>query len=116
MGRDEELEASEAPAERPERAGAERAERADRDAAIDRIVAIGGQTRKPPPRSLWIAAIVVGTFGVGGFTAAMLAEPEPASASRPASSVDSFGLGSGLLIGAAVGIVIGYSIARQRAD
>jgi hypothetical protein len=103
MGRDEEPEAPEAAS-------------AASEAAIDRIVEIGRRTRKPAPRSLWIAAIVVGALAAGGFAAAMFADPQPTTASRIERSPDGAGLGSGLLIGVAVGIVIGYAIARQRRD
>jgi hypothetical protein len=86
------------------------------DAAIDRIVEVGRRTRKPTPRWLWIAAIVVGALAAGGFAVAMFAEPRPTTAVRAERSPDGAGLGSGLLIGVAVGIVIGYGIARQRGD
>jgi len=105
-------------------------------AAIEHIVNVGRQTRKAPPRWLWIVAIVVGALGAGGFAAAILAEPE-ASASHTVRAADEritragwrgggagdrlvpadrilSGVGSGLLIGIAVGLVIGYALARQR--
>jgi drug/metabolite transporter (DMT)-like permease len=89
----------------------------DTEAAVASIVEAGRRMRKPTPRWLWIAALIVGTIGVAGFAIAMLSEGEPASATHPAPrSSRSSGLGSGLVIGAAVGIVIGFSIARQRRD
>jgi protein-S-isoprenylcysteine O-methyltransferase Ste14 len=101
MGRDDEPEERAA----PPGAGPE--------AAIDRIVEIGRRTRKPTPRWLWIAAIVVGALAAGGFAAVMFAEPQPTTASRVERSPGGAGLGSGLIIGVAVGIVIGYAIARS---
>ena len=83
------------------------------DEAIDRIVEVGRRTRKPTPRWLWIAAIVVGALAAGGFAAAMFAEPPPTTAARAERSPGGAGLGSGLLIGVALGIVIGYAIARS---
>jgi hypothetical protein len=100
MGRDEEPEAPEAG-------------EGVSSVSIDRIVEIGRRTRKPTPRWLWIAAIVVGALAAGGFAAAMFAEPQPTMASRAERSPGGTGLGSGLVIGIAVGIVIGYAIARS---
>jgi hypothetical protein len=107
MGRHEEPEAHEATS-----AGGEGVS----TVSIDRIVEIGRRTRKPTPRWLWIAAIVVGALAAGGFAAAMFAEPQPTMASRAERSPRGAGLGSGLVIGIAVGIVIGYALARQRRD
>ena len=87
----------------------------DTEAAIERIVESGRRTRKPTPRWLWIAAIVVGGIAATGFAITMLTEGEPAGASQSAPRpAEHSGLGSGLVIGAAVGLVIGFSIARQR--
>ncbi len=87
----------------------------DTEAVIERIVESGRRTRKATPRWLWITAILVGAIAAAGFVIAMLTEGEPAGASQttPRPSEHS-GLGSGLVIGAAVGLVIGFSIARQR--
>ncbi len=86
------------------------------DAKINAILAHGRQTRTRSPRWLWILAAVVGAVCAVGFAVAMLGAGEPARPAverRPASGG---GLGIGLLIGGCVGIVIGFSIARQRAD
>jgi drug/metabolite transporter (DMT)-like permease len=101
-----------------------------RDEELLKIVELGRQTRKPTPRWLWIVAGIVGVVCATGFAIAMLGDrlsSRPASPTsrsttpgapagrgeierRPAGS----GLGAGLAIGAAAGIVIGFSIARQR--
>jgi hypothetical protein len=87
-----------------------------READIEAILAHGRRTRKRTPRWLWLLAGAVGVVCAVGFAIAMLGADEPvrpAVERRPASGG---GLGIGLLIGACVGIVIGFSIARQRAD
>jgi uncharacterized membrane-anchored protein YhcB (DUF1043 family) len=85
-----------------------------REAAIAAIGERGRSTRKRTPRWLWIAAGIVGGIAAIGFAIAMLSDGEPALASRTVQRSEHSGLGSGLVIGAAVGLVIGFSIARQR--
>lgn len=85
-----------------------------RDEDIQAIVELGRRTRKPTSRGLWIAATVVGAICVACFIAMMLVSREPPSRpveQRPAASS---GLGTGLVIGAGVGILIGFSMGRQR--
>jgi hypothetical protein len=89
-----------------------------REEDIEKIVERGRQTRKPTPRWLWIAAVIVGGVCMAGFAIAMFGKREP-MATREAATVEprsagGSGLGIGLVIGAGVGIVIGVSIARQR--
>ena len=90
---------------------------AAREAALTAIAERARGVRKAAPRWLWIAAIVVGGIAAVGFAIAMLSRGAP-TASQPAPragehpATDS-GL-SGLVIGAAIGIVIGYALARQR--
>jgi len=105
MGRDEQAEADDATPHAASEGGR---------LSIDQIIEVGRRTRTPPSRALWLAAIVVGILAVAGFAIAMLAEPEPTE--HVERLPDGSGLLSGLVIGAAVGIVIGYSIARQRRD
>lgn len=89
-----------------------------RDREIQAIVEIGRRTRKPTPRWIWITATLVGVICATGFAVAMLGDREPPShlpsdlvRGRPAARS---GLGIGLVIGAGAGLVIGFSIARQR--
>lgn len=97
MGRDDDIRAGEA-----------------REAAIAAIRERGRSTRKPTPRWLWIAAAIVGGIAAIGFAIAMLSDGEPSHTSWTPQPSEHSGLGSGLVIGAAVGVVIGFSIARQR--
>ncbi|HEU4726241.1 MAG TPA: hypothetical protein VFT22_00060 [Kofleriaceae bacterium] len=94
-----------------------------RDDQIRAILEVGRQTRKPTPRWMWIAAMLVGVLCATGFLVAMLGERAPSS--RPvaggparvpegARSKPRPGLGVGLLLGAGAGVVIGVAVARQR--
>lgn len=86
------------------------------EARIAAILDRGRRTRKPLPRALWIAAAIVGAICAGGFAVAMLgtAAPERASSGRPAPQ--GAGFGTGLVVGAAGGLAIGFALARQRRD
>lgn len=84
---------------------------AAREAALAAIARRARGGRQAAPRSLWIAAIVVGVLGAAGFAIAMLGRGAPASQRTP-RAVDS-GL-TGLLVGVAIGLVIGYARGRQR--
>src|SRR5215475_13004339 len=85
------------------------------EAAIEGILKSGRETRKSTPRWLWIAALLCGALGVTGFAISMLADGDPTHSSavqrRPPELPGFF---SGLLIGGAGGIVIGFAIGRQR--
>lgn len=84
------------------------------EAKIEAIVELGRRTRARAPRWLWIAAGVVGAICLAGFIAMVLGDREPPRqpvARRPASES---GLGTGLVIGAGMGVVIGFAIGRQR--
>lgn len=88
----------------------------NRDDDLEAILEHGRRTRTPTPRWLWLVAAIVGGGCAVAFAVALLGGGDPAHAAvehRPASAG---GLGIGLLIGTCVGIVIGFSIARQRAD
>jgi hypothetical protein len=93
-----------------------------RDDDIQAIVEIGRRTRKPTPRWMWIAAMLVGVICATGFAVVMLGDREPPRRlpdQRPehlvgGRSVAGSGLGIGLVIGVGAGLVIGFSMARHR--
>jgi hypothetical protein len=95
-----------------------------RDDEIQAIVEIGRRTRAPVPRSLWIAAAIVGGVCTTGLAVALLGEPAPVPAltqaptqapiERPSPS--GAGWGTGLAIGAAGGLVAGFALGRHRRD
>jgi hypothetical protein len=89
-----------------------------RDEDIEAIAELGRRTRKPVPRWLWIAAVVVSAVCMSGFAVVMLADRAPAAARLAPGPVhergESWGLGIGLAIGGCAGLVIGFWIGRQR--
>jgi hypothetical protein len=97
-----------------------------RDDEIQAIVEIGRRTRAPLPRSLWLAATIVGGVGAAGLAVALLGEPAPspgraqaqaeaqARIERPSPSGP--GWGTGLAVGAAGGLVVGFALGRHRRD
>jgi hypothetical protein len=89
-----------------------------RDDEIQAIVQAGRRTRAPVPRSLWIAAAIVGAVGTLGLALALLGEPAqpPAHAAAPAMTHAGAGWGSGLAVGAAGGLVVGLALGRHRRD
>jgi hypothetical protein len=91
-----------------------------RDDEIQAIVEAGRRTRARLPRSLWIAAAILGAVGTLGLGLALLGEPAraPAHAAAPAPTERSppgTGWGAGLAIGAAGGLVVGWTLGRHRA-
>jgi hypothetical protein len=98
----------------------------DCDQEIRAILDRGRATRKPTPRWLWGVAALVGGICTLGFVVMMimmLGDPAPADPRTPPGApvvahppAPGSGLGIGLVIGGGVGIVIGFSIARQRRD
>jgi hypothetical protein len=87
-----------------------------RDDEIQAIVEIGRRTRTPVPRSLWIAAAIVGGICTTGLAVAWLREAAPAPARVERPSPSGAGFSTGLAVGAAGGLVVGFALARQRRD
>ena len=91
-------------------------DRDDQDDQIQAILEVGRQTRKPTPRWLWITAALVGVICATGFLVAFLGDTE--APGRPVARRASPGAGfaTGLWIGAAGGVVIGFAVGRHRRD
>jgi hypothetical protein len=97
-----------------------------RDDEIQAIVEAGRRTRAPVPRSLWIAAAILGAVGTLGLALALLGEPARAPAAQPVAqavaqaeierSPPGTGWGTGLAIGAAGGLIVGFALGRHRRD
>jgi hypothetical protein len=91
-----------------------------RDDEIQAIVEIGRRTRAPVPRSLWIAAAIIGGICTAGLAVALLREPAPGPgpAQAPAALERSpgSGWGTGLAVGAVGGLVVGFALGRHRRD
>jgi hypothetical protein len=110
-----------------------------RDDEIHAIVEIGRRTRAPVPRSLWIAAAIVGGICTAGLAVALLAPaPGPGRARAPApinerseetgggdpagsaggagGRAPGSGWGTGLAVGAVGGLVVGFALGRHRRD
>ncbi|HEX3483078.1 MAG TPA: hypothetical protein VHT91_49045 [Kofleriaceae bacterium] len=118
-----------------------------RDDEIQAIVEIGRRTRAAVPRSLWIAAAIVGGICTAGLAVALLGESAPApgrtqpqaqaqiderseetGGGDPAGSAggaggraprgidERTGWGTGLAVGAAGGLVVGFALGRHRRD
>jgi drug/metabolite transporter (DMT)-like permease len=86
------------------------------EARIDAIVEVGRRTRQGWPRWLWIAAAIVGVICATGFAVVMLADARPTDPPVARRSDAGGGLGTGLVLGAVVGVGIGFALARQRRD
>lgn len=91
-----------------------------RDDEIQAIVEIGRRTRAAVPRSLWIAAAIVGGVCAAGLGVALLGAPAPAPG-RAQAQIDlpapsGTGWGTGLAVGAAGGLVVGFALGRHRRD
>jgi hypothetical protein len=96
-----------------------------RDDEIQAVVDVGRRTRRPTPRWLWIAALLVGATCATGFAVAMLTDERNVVVGggagdlprgihgRPAAR-SGVGAGAALAVGAGAALVIGASIARQR--
>jgi hypothetical protein len=93
-----------------------------RDDEIQAIVEIGRRTRAAVPRSLWLAAAILGGIGTVGLAVALLREPAPAPG-RPQAQAETqrpppsgLGWGTGLAAGAAGGLIVGFALGRHRRD
>lgn len=92
-----------------------------RDDEIQAIAEVGRRTRAPVPRSLWIAAAIIGGVCTAGLAVALLREPAPAPGPAQAlaperSSPPGSGWGTGLAVGAVGGLVVGFALGRHRRD
>jgi hypothetical protein len=94
-----------------------------RDDEIQAIVEIGRRTRAALPRGLWLAAAIVGGISTAGLAVAVLGESAPAPgrahqthAEIQRSSPSGPGWGTGLAVGAAGGLVVGFALGRHRRD
>ena len=91
-----------------------------RDNEIQAIVEVGRRTRAPVPRSLWIAAAIIGAICTTGLAVALLGDPAPAPAPAQAQterpSPSGAGWGTGLATGAAGGLVVGFALGHHRRD
>ena len=79
------------------------------------LVARARQVRKPLPRWLWIAALALGVACLGAFAWIYL-QPVGTATTPPRHDVEGPGFASGAAIGALAGFLVGWAIARQRAD
>lgn len=79
------------------------------------LVARARQVRKPLPRWLWIAALGLGVACLGAFAWIYL-QPVGTATTPPRHEVEGPGFASGAAIGVLAGFLVGWAIARQRAD
>jgi hypothetical protein len=83
---------------------------------IDAILEVGRRTRPASPRWLWVAAAIVGVICATGFAVVMLSDGAPADHPVERRDAPAAGLATGLLLGGAGGLVIGFVLGRQRRD
>lgn len=77
------------------------------------IVAAAKAERRGSSRGLWVATAILGGLAAIGFVLMWFSDGTPSPA--PAAVADrGLGFGAGILIGAVVGIAVGFAIARQR--
>lgn len=84
------------------------------DDRLAAIVEVGRQTRSVLPRWLWIVAAVVGVICATGFAVVMLSDAAPGRPAAEHRDAPTAGLGTGLVFGAGLGVVIGFALGRQR--
>ena len=81
------------------------------EARAREIVASAKAVRKPLPRGLWIAALVVGVACLVGAVLVFVL-PAPAPTAHPAVPAGG-GFGLGLGLGVAGGVIIGFVLGRR---
>ena len=83
----------------------------DRERAIAELV----PRSRPPatPRWLWITALVLGAAGAIAFVVAALRGGDAASSGAPAPASSGSSFPSGLVLGAGIGLAIGYVLGRR---
>jgi hypothetical protein len=85
----------------------------DRDDAISAITDAARAQRRKPSRALWITAAVIGIVAVIGFVALMLADASAPTKKPTGTREGGTGFTIGLIVGGALGIAIGYTLARH---
>ncbi len=93
----------------------------DREAEARAIVERAKAARRPTPRGVWIAAIVVAIVCVGSLAIGYLigggASPAPrAPAKLPEAGGGLGGFGIGLVVGIGVGLALGSLLALRRRE
>jgi len=79
------------------------------------LVARARQVRKPLPRWLWAAALVLGVACLGAFVW-MYLQPAGTPTTPARQHVEGPGFASGTVIGTIAGFLVGWATARYRAD
>lgn len=85
------------------------------DADREREIAALVPRARPPatPRWLWIAALVLGTAGAIAFLVAAIRGGDDGSAGAPSPSASGSSFPSGLVLGAGIGLAIGWVLGRR---
>lgn len=80
----------------------------------ERIEAVIPRSRPPAtPRWLWITALVLGAAGAIAFVVAAVRGGDASSASSPAPASTGGSFPSGLVLGAGIGLLIGWLLGRR---
>ncbi len=86
----------------------------DRDAALEAITREARGTRRAPSRALWIVASLVGVICAIAFVVVMFSDGSTAKPTQAPPTSSGLGFSAGLVIGAVVGLALGWAMARQR--
>jgi len=70
--------------------------------------------RRGSSRALWVIAGLIGGICTIGFVLLLVSDRGPATAPERPVQDHGLGFGAGILVGAVLGVAIGFSIARQR--